>query len=891
MARFMRRPLLLMALAILTLAYLVAVPAPAHATPTSEAAPRPPTAIGVIAKSLRPVGLSVQAASRIAPVTYPVPPGKTAEGYASELRATGRFAYAEPNYIRTVTAHTSTPNDPDFNDPGQWYWGSLLVDHAKSWYLRGAGSANFDKVWPNLAVDGAAYHARVAAPAVPVGIIDTGFYMNHPDRGDIVAKKDCLSYYSTATGRHTGLDVTPVPASAPLNSEANTAHGTLTASLVGEASNNGLGTASAGYDAKVYIYKAQGTWLEGDAWAGYPAGAVIMTDDAVIDGIRTATDDGCKVISMSLGGPSSSVAMQDAINYAWSHGAVVVASAGNNGASPVLYPAAANHVIAVGSVFLTSLSQPVRSTFSNYGAGLDIMAPGEGIWGPTRPGYIANWGSVSGYTWWSGTSMAAPLVAAAAATVLRLEPTLTPDEVAGILTSSATDMGLPGYDTTTGWGELNVQAAIAKVAATYPLLLPPRLSGITESTLYSTNPTLTLSWTPVAGYGPVTYTVRGDWTSTPLYSGTGTTLRITGIPDGTRQISVTPESPRNWSDASSMATVRFGVGDTIAPVTMASFTPSTGSVYAANQAVTLNASDNSGGSGVKTTYYKIDSASFVVGTSFTVTGDGPHTFSYYSVDHANNTESTRVSNQFRIDTMAPSTTSSAVSGRTYTGAQRFTLTPTDPNGSGVAGTWWQLDSTGGSWTSGTSVVVAAPILGALSHTLYFYSRDAAGNAETPYKQVEFTVSAPYVPQNVYRFYNLNAGVHFYTASESEMRNVRNTLGGVYRFEGPSYSINLSNPTNTLPVYRFYNIKKGVHFYTASAAERDTVINTLGGVYRFEGPSYNVSTTATNAFPVYRFYNLKQGVHFYTSSETEKQNVIDTLSGVYRFEGISYYVGK
>ena len=144
---------------------------------------------------------------------------------------------------------------------------------------------------------------------------------------------------------------------------------------------------------------------------------------------------------------------------------------------------------------------------------------------------------------------------------------------------------------------------------------------------------------------------------------------------------------------------------------------------------------------------------------------------------------------------------------------------------------------------------------------------------------------------VYRFYNLKVGVHFYTASESEKNNVINTLGNVYRFEGPSYSINLSNPNNTLPVYRFFNTRAGVHFYTASAAERDNVINTLGGVYRFEGPSYNVSSTSANAFPVYRFYNLKQGVHFYTSSEAEKNNVINTLGGVYRFEGISYYVGK
>ncbi len=97
----------------------------------------------------------------------------------------------------------------------------------------------------------------------------------------------------------------------------------------------------------------------------------------------------------------------------------------------------------------------------------------------------------------------------------------------------------------------------------------------------------------------------------------------------------------------------------------------------------------------------------------------------------------------------------------------------------------------------------------------------------------------YTPMSVYRFYNFKAGVHFYTASESEMWNVRNTLGTVYRFEGPSYAINTANPTNTLPVYRFYNIKKRAHFYTSSESEKQNVIDTLGGVYRFEGISYYV----------------------------------------------------
>jgi hypothetical protein len=180
------------------------------------------------------------------------------------------------------------------------------------------------------------------------------------------------------------------------------------------------------------------------------------------------------------------------------------------------------------------------------------------------------------------------------------------------------------------------------------------------------------------------------------------------------------------------------VADTAPPTTTSSFNPAAGAVYKSAQAVTLTPSDT-GGSGLKTTYYKIDAGAFTAGTAFNVTGDGLHTFSYYSVDNANNTETTRVSNQFRIDTVAPVTTNSALGGTTYNGAQTFTLLAADTGGSGVASTWYQLD--GGTWTAGNSVAVAAPVSGSAQHTISWYSIDLATNQEVT-KNVAFTVAAP-----------------------------------------------------------------------------------------------------------------------------------------------------
>jgi predicted CxxxxCH...CXXCH cytochrome family protein len=182
--------------------------------------------------------------------------------------------------------------------------------------------------------------------------------------------------------------------------------------------------------------------------------------------------------------------------------------------------------------------------------------------------------------------------------------------------------------------------------------------------------------------------------------------------------------------------------DTTRPVTSSSFNPIAGALFKANQQVTLSALDNSGGSGVKTTYYKVDAGAFSAGTSFTVSGEGLHSFSYYSVDNANNTESAVLSSTFRIDSLAPLTSCSAQSGASYTGSQSFVLGASDSGGSGVAGSWYQLD--GGAWSAGSTVAVAAPASGVQSHTISWYSRDLAGNQETT-RSVSFTLQAPAAP--------------------------------------------------------------------------------------------------------------------------------------------------
>lgn len=144
---------------------------------------------------------------------------------------------------------------------------------------------------------------------------------------------------------------------------------------------------------------------------------------------------------------------------------------------------------------------------------------------------------------------------------------------------------------------------------------------------------------------------------------------------------------------------------------------------------------------------------------------------------------------------------------------------------------------------------------------------------------------------VFRFFNKQNGSHFYTASDSERITVIQKLADVYKYEGPAYYVNTGNPSNNLPLYRFYNPKTGSHFYTASEAEKNDVIARLSKTFSYEGPVYNVSASGENATPMYRFYNKRNGSHFYTTSDVERDSVIATLSGTYNFEGIAYYIGN
>ena len=211
-----------------------------------------------------------------------------------------------------------------------------------------------------------AWDITTGTTARTIAIVDTGVDLNHADlAGKFVPGYDFVNNDSVAQDDH--------------------GHGTHCAGIAAAIGNNGRDIAGMDWNAKVMPIKVLNS-----------AGSGTTTN--IINGVRWAADHGAHVISMSLGGGGYSQAFQDAINYAYSKGAIIVAAAGNSNTSAYSYPAAYANVVSVASTNESDL----RSSFSNYGSWVDVAAPGSNILSLRNGG---------GTTTMSGTSMATPMVA------------------------------------------------------------------------------------------------------------------------------------------------------------------------------------------------------------------------------------------------------------------------------------------------------------------------------------------------------------------------------------------------------------------------------------------------------------------------------------------------
>jgi len=331
-------------------------------------------------------------------------------------------AWAEPNYLLHLDF---TPNDPYYAT----YQHNTLA---------------------NMEME-AAWDLSHGNAAVIVAIIDTGMDFGHSDLAGSVwinddetpangLDDDANGYVDDVQGwDFFGEDNLPQDVHG---------HGTHVTGIAAARTNNGLGIAGMAGEATIMplsIFSPQGFGTSAD----------------LIEAILYATDNGAQVINMSLGAVSYSRGEEAAVNYAWEHGVLLVAAAGNNNNDAVHYPAAHDHVLAVSSVTASDL----RSGFSSYGDFVDLAASGSSVMSTYKD---------SGYRLMSGTSMAAPHVAGLAALIRSRNPTLSNAEVRQILESTADDLGAAGWDPYYGHGRINGRRALeATPLPTPPVPTPP----------------------------------------------------------------------------------------------------------------------------------------------------------------------------------------------------------------------------------------------------------------------------------------------------------------------------------------------------------------------------------------------------------------------------------
>ena len=313
--------------------------------------------------------------------------------------------YVEANYVYSMEfIGDSTPNDPMYQDQ----WNLKAIEVEKAWQ-------------------------KTKGKGITVAVIDTGV-----SKVDDLKNTNFVKGYDFVNDREDASD--------------DNGHGTHVAGTIAQSTNNNYGVAGIAYEASIMPLKVL---------SGSGGGTVSDIAEAIV----FAADNGANVINMSLGGGGESKLMQDAIDYAYKKGVVIVAAAGNSNRNAAFYPARYPKVIAVSATGSTGEKAP----YSNYGAGVDVAGPGgaiargkNGEKDDTSGGILQNTidpkTKQSVFSSFQGTSMASPHVAGVVA-LIEASGVKDPEKVFQILKQSSrkvTDDTLNYY----GAGHLNAAAAV-----------------------------------------------------------------------------------------------------------------------------------------------------------------------------------------------------------------------------------------------------------------------------------------------------------------------------------------------------------------------------------------------------------------------------------------------
>jgi subtilisin family serine protease len=336
---------------------------------------------------------------------------------SAKLSKSDLVEWAEPHYLYQLAY---TPNDPN---------------HASQYAISKIQSE-------------AAWDINKGDSSIIIAIDDTGVDWDHPDlAANIWVNDDPVNgidsdgngYIDDINGWDFG-GLTGTPDNDPKEDRPD--HGTHVAGISSAVTDNGVGVSSIGFNCTIMPVKTSQDNIRNDFGQALIAYGY--------EGIVYAADNGAHVINCSWGGFNYSIAAKAAIDYAISQGTLVVGAAGNNGISTVIYPAAYPGVLSVGS----TTSSDTRSSFSNYGMFLDVLAPGSSIYN--------TWQNDT-YATLSGTSMASPLAAGLAGLVFSQFPSYTPLQVAEQIRVNADNIDAQnsGFSGLLGSGRINAFKALS----------------------------------------------------------------------------------------------------------------------------------------------------------------------------------------------------------------------------------------------------------------------------------------------------------------------------------------------------------------------------------------------------------------------------------------------
>jgi subtilisin family serine protease len=452
-------------------------------------------------------------------------PEKNFNKVKAALSKNPNFEFVEENFIAQGMI---VPNDPSF--ASQWHHTKIMS--ASAWEM-GIGST-----------------------AVPIAIIDSGVDPDHPDL--MTKLMPGFNFVLNNTDTH---DVY--------------GHGTAAAGSAAAASNNATGVAGVSWNSPIMPLVV----LDSNNLASY---------SRISSAIVYAVDHGAKVINLSLGGPSFSSTMDNAVNYAWNNGALVFASAANYNTSAPYYPAACTNAVAVAATD----SADNKASFSNYGDWITVTAPGVSILTTNNGG---------GYGYWSGTSFSSPITAGLAALIWSANPQLTNQQVLDVLKSTADDLGATGFDNVFGHGRINAYNAMMEVINFQPELdtEPPSVALTTPNNNATVvgNVSITASAVDNIAVEKVEFRINGTLLATDASAPFAATWNTSAATSGFYTIEA--KAFDTSGNASLINTVQVVIEEVVViadslPPTVTILSPSNGSTLASRTTVTASAADETG---------------------------------------------------------------------------------------------------------------------------------------------------------------------------------------------------------------------------------------------------------------------------------------------------------